>query len=168
VKELLTIFRALTLEGTPMHHDSHIEYPCVKQETFDSLVLHAPLPVLVSFERAWSQPLLPPLEAVAAAFPGALRVVRVDCTAYPELAARYAIRIVPTLVLFQRRVPVTFLVGPVPAWGIVGTVAQALGARGLGVSDAGPRVPLAVPLTNVVPSSMQMGQSTRLLAGTTL
>lgn len=140
VKAFLTIPKALKLEGTPMYHDSLVPLPCVNPEAFDTLVLRAPLPVLVSFERSWSEALLPPLEAVAAAFPEALRVVRVDCTAYPALAAGYAIRIVPTMVLFQRGTPVAFLVGPVPAWGIVGTVAQALGARCLGQPGVAPCV----------------------------
>jgi len=38
-----------------MYHDAHEPLLCVRpEEAFDTLVLHASLPVLVSFERSYS------------------------------------------------------------------------------------------------------------------
>jgi thioredoxin-like negative regulator of GroEL len=51
----------------------------------------------------------------------------VNIAANSELAARFKIRAVPTLLLFQQGVPVEFIVGTVPSRFIFETVCKALG-----------------------------------------
>lgn len=91
------------------------QVPYVTTATFDQLVIDSPLPVLVSFETPWSKVMVPLLGQLAEAFAGQLRVVRANISADPDLAARFRIRAVPTLLIFKNGVPVEFIVGTVPS-----------------------------------------------------
>jgi thioredoxin-like negative regulator of GroEL len=71
--------------------------------------------------------MVPLLGQLAEAFAGRLQVVQVNISAHPELAARFKIRAVPTLLIFKQGVPVEFIVGTVPSRFIVETVCKALG-----------------------------------------
>ena len=101
----------------------------VRPESFDTLVIESPIPVLVSFHTPWSEAMVPPHGRFAEAFAGHVRVVAVNIVTHPELAARYKIRVVPTLLIFNGGVPVEFIVGTVPNHFIVETVQKALGIR---------------------------------------
>ncbi len=70
---------------------------------FDSMVLQAQGPVLVDFTAAWCPPcraLSPIVDRMAGETWGRVRVCSVDADAYPNLASQFAIRGLPTLVLF--------------------------------------------------------------------
>ena len=72
---------------------------------FDRHVVEADLPVLVDFWAPWCQPcrmMAPQFEQAAAHLEPALRLAKVDTEAEPALGARFAIRSIPTLVLFHR------------------------------------------------------------------
>jgi thioredoxin 1 len=97
----------------------------VTAESFDRLVIGSPIPVLVNFQTPWSKRMVPLLGQLAEAFAGRLRVV--NTSADPELAARFKIRAVPTLLLFKKGVPTEFIVGTVPSRFIVETVCKSLG-----------------------------------------
>lgn len=101
--------------------------PSVTPTNFDALVVESSLPVLVSFQTSWSKAMLPLLSKLAEVFTGHLRVVQVNIAAHPELAARFKIRAVPTLLIFKNGVPVEFIVGIVPARFIFETVRKTLG-----------------------------------------
>jgi thioredoxin 2 len=71
---------------------------------FDELTTRSSLPVLVDFWAAWCGPcraVAPELEKLARQKSGALVVAKVDTEAVPALAARFAIRSIPTLMLFR-------------------------------------------------------------------
>lgn len=71
---------------------------------FDRQVLGSTQPVLVDFWAAWCQPCLamaPDLEAVARSFEGRLRVGKLNVEEYQELAARFNVTALPTLLLFR-------------------------------------------------------------------
>jgi thioredoxin 1 len=73
-------------------------------ETFDQDALKAELPVLVDFYATWCGPckmLAPVLEEVAKRYEGRAKVVKVDIDESPELAQRFGVSAVPTLVLFK-------------------------------------------------------------------
>ena len=73
--------------------------------------------VLVDFWASWCAPcrsLAPVLEDLADRLDGALAVVKVDTDAEQELAARYAVRSLPTLVVFRNGEAVAQVVGAQP------------------------------------------------------
>lgn len=76
----------------------------VEQDDFEASVLGADVPVLVDFYADWCAPcrmVAPALDEIAADTVGRLLVVKVDTDRAPEVAGRYEIRSIPTLVLFQ-------------------------------------------------------------------
>ena len=73
------------------------------EENFEQEALQAEGPVLVDLFAAWCGPcraLAPVLETLAEARPE-LRIGKVDVDAQPELAARFDVLTVPTLLLFR-------------------------------------------------------------------
>lgn len=81
--------------GLPMAADSH---------SFPTLVLEAPIPVLVDLWAPWCGPcraLAPTLERLAAEYAGRLKVVKVNTDDNRELATHLNIQAIPTLILYD-------------------------------------------------------------------
>ena len=70
--------------------------------------------VLIDFWAPWCAPcraLTPQLEEIAKRYTSALRVLKVNVDTAPDLAARYGVRTIPTLILFRDGTPTSQLVG---------------------------------------------------------
>jgi thioredoxin len=113
-------------EGKPVNIGQQEQIPDVTAESFERLVINSSVPVLVNFQTPWSRPMEPLLGQLAEAFAGRLRVVQVDISADPELAVRFKVRAVPTLLIFKGGVLVEFIVGTVPSRFVLETVCKAL------------------------------------------
>jgi thioredoxin 1 len=111
---------------TPVNTRQQVQVPNVTAESFDRQVINSPIPVLVNFHASWSKRMVPLLGQLAEAFIGQLQVVQVNISAHPEVAARFKIRAVPTLLIFKKGIPVEFIVGTVPPRFIFETVCKAL------------------------------------------
>lgn len=73
-------------------------------DEFDELVRSSPVPVLVDFWAAWCGPcrmVAPELEKLARDRTGRVVVAKVDTDAVPEVAGRFGIRSIPTMVLMR-------------------------------------------------------------------
>ncbi len=87
------------------------------EENFDREVLQCDLPVLVDFWATWCGPcrmLAPTIEEIAHEQEGRIKVCKVDVDEEPELAIRYGISSIPTLLVFQKGQVVRSSVGVQP------------------------------------------------------
>ena len=81
---------------------------------FDSTVLKAPTPTLVDFWAEWCGPcraLTPIVEAVANEYAGRVVVGKMNIDQHPQVPSQYAIRAIPTLLLFKNGQVVDQVVG---------------------------------------------------------
>ncbi len=84
---------------------------------FDSKVLQADKPVLVDFFATWCGPckrLGPVIEEVADELAGKVDVYKLDIDQSPDVAARYKVNSVPTIMLFENGAIKNKTVGAVP------------------------------------------------------
>ena len=104
----------------------HRPLPVRSAEDFDELVRAAPVPVLVDFWAAWCGPcrtVAPELEKIAEQRAGRLLVAKVDTEALGEVAGRFAIRSIPTMVLFRSGAEAQRISGAMNASAIVSALA---------------------------------------------
>ncbi len=86
--------------------------------SFEEMLSDSDVPVLVDFYAEWCGPcklMVPILEEVNAQLSDRLRIVKIDTERYANLATKYKIEALPTLVLFKQGEPVERIEGVVQA-----------------------------------------------------
>ncbi len=93
------------------------KYITVTDANFEQEVLKSDQPVLVDFWATWCGPcrvIAPTIEKIAADFEGKARVAKLDTDSNPQIAMKYGIRSIPSLIFFKDGLPVDQMIGVVP------------------------------------------------------
>ena len=89
----------------------------ITNENFEAEVLKSEIPVLVDFWAAWCGPcrmLAPAVAQIAAECEGKIKVGKVNVDEEPELAQRFGIMSIPTVLAFKDGKKVNQSIGLVP------------------------------------------------------
>ena len=85
---------------------------------FQPGVAESPVPVLADFWAPWCGPcrmVAPAVEKVANELAGKIKVVKINTDEQPDLQARFGVRSIPTLILFEGGVEKDRVIGARPA-----------------------------------------------------
>lgn len=86
-------------------------------DNFETEVISSDLPVLVDFWAEWCGPckmIAPAIEELANEFEGKAKVGKLDVDSNQNVAAKYGIRSIPSLLIFKGGEVVESIVGAVP------------------------------------------------------
>lgn len=104
----------------------------VTEQSFDSEVLKAPVPVLVDFWAVWCGPckmIAPIVEDLAGEYVGKLKVVKLDIDEHSGIAVKYSVMSIPTLGIFSKGELIERIVGYMPKDQLKKRIDAALASR---------------------------------------
>ena len=89
----------------------------VDKNNFQADVLNAKEPVVVDFWAEWCGPckmIAPALEDIAKELGSKVKIAKLNIDENPDIAVRYGVRSIPTLILFKDGEPTSIQVGAAP------------------------------------------------------
>lgn len=101
----------------------------VTDATFENLVLKSDIPVLVDFWAPWCGPcrgIAPIVDEISTEYGGKALVVKMNVDENPQTPGRFAIRAIPTLIVFKNGEVVEQVTGAVSKSNIVSLLDKAL------------------------------------------
>jgi thioredoxin 2 len=115
--------------GRPIRLDRPLP---VTDATFDKMITGASVPVVVDFHADWCGPckmMAPILDDFARQHMGDVLVLKLDTDAHPATPARFGIKGIPTLIVFEQGREARRQVGAIQAADLAKLVPGAAGAR---------------------------------------
>lgn len=95
----------------------------ITQDNFEKEVLQSEIPVLIDLWAVWCGPckvLSPIVEEIAQEYQGKIKVGKINVDENPDIAMKYDVRSIPTLILFKKGEIVSHMVGVQPKGFITG------------------------------------------------
>lgn len=100
----------------------------VNAGNFDTHVLQSSAPVVVDFWAEWCGPckmIAPALEEISEELAGKVTVAKLNIDENPELAARFGVRSIPTLMIFKNGEVADIKVGAAPKTALASWISSA-------------------------------------------
>lgn len=101
----------------------------ITDTNFEQEVLKSDVPVLIDFWAVWCGPcrvIAPVVEEIADEYEGKLKVGKLDVDNNPQVAVKYGIRSIPTLLIFNNGEVSDQLIGALPKAQIVDRVERVM------------------------------------------
>ena len=120
-------FPTVILLSLANHTGIHLMPKQVTDDSFDSDVLSADIPVLVDFWAEWCGPckqIAPALDELDQAMGDKVQVAKVNIDENPSTPSKYGVRGIPTLILFKDGEVAATKVGAIPASALKSWVEQ--------------------------------------------
>ncbi|HOJ70870.1 MAG TPA: thioredoxin [Syntrophorhabdaceae bacterium] len=101
----------------------------VSDSEFTSAVLESDIPVLVDFWASWCGPcqaMGPVVDDIAGQYEGKVKILKLNVDENPTTPAKYGIRGIPTLILFNKGEVVDRIIGAQPKSAVEGLLKKVL------------------------------------------
>lgn len=101
----------------------------ITDSNFETEVIGSDTPVLIDFWAEWCGPckvIAPIVEEIAGEYEGKIKVGKLDVDSNQQVALRYGIRSIPTLLIFKSGKVVDQIVGAVPKPHLTGRLEKVL------------------------------------------